>query len=144
MSPQKGYEKTTHFLRRWQSCVSWYHGPQIPCEAQHGQKVNEEVYPAPDGCVKTTYNGWKPRGLASRVHGRAKGRVALPSIGYGSRQAQHVVSSGFRKFPVPDRKELELRPTRSDLTVLTCSPVSSKDHKDVVESAATLAVRPPS
>ena len=96
-----------------------------------------------DRYVKIKRNWQKPRGVDNRVHGRFKGQILMPNIGYGSnKKTKHMLPSGFRKFLVHNVKELEvLLMCNKSYCAKIAHNVSSKNHKATVEKAAQLAIR---
>ncbi|XP_036103329.1 60S ribosomal protein L32-like [Molossus molossus] len=96
-----------------------------------------------DQYVKIKWNWQKPRGIDNRVHGRFKGQILMPNIGYGSsKKTKYMLPSSFHKFLVHSAEELEvlLMCNRSHCAEIAYN-VSSENHKAIVGRAAQLAIR---
>ncbi|XP_059940075.1 large ribosomal subunit protein eL32-like [Mesoplodon densirostris] len=95
-----------------------------------------------DQYVKIKRNWRKPRGIDNRVHGRFKGQILMPNIGYWSnKKTKHMLPSGFWKFLVHNIKELEVLLMCNKSYCAEIAHNISKNRKAIVERAAQLAIR---
>jgi len=85
----------------------------------------------------------KPRGIDNRTRRRFKGAKLMPRIGYGSdRRTRNLLPSGFYKFTVHNKKELELLLMHNKKYAAEIAHgISSRKRKELVERALQLDIR---
>uniref|UniRef100_A0A2R8ZQD6 60S ribosomal protein L32 n=1 Tax=Pan paniscus TaxID=9597 RepID=A0A2R8ZQD6_PANPA len=84
------------------------------------KRIKEFIRHQSDQYVKIKHNWRKPRGIDNRVRRRFKGQILI----------------GFRKFLVPNVKELEVLMCNKSPCAEIAHSVSSKKRKTIVERAA--------
>jgi len=85
----------------------------------------------------------RPKGIDSIVRRRYKGAMLMPKIGYGSNsKTRHLLPSGFRKFRINNKQELELLLLHNRTYAAEIAHnVSVKKRKEIIERARQLNIK---
>lgn len=92
--------------------------------------------------VKRVRSPWrKPQGINSKVREKLKGKLSMPTVGYGApKKMRYLHPSGFREILVHNVKELE-KVDVSKEAVKIASPVGSRKRSEILKKAEEMKVK---
>ncbi|MCO5610071.1 hypothetical protein L7F22_064306 [Adiantum nelumboides] len=92
-------------------------------------------------CVGESWR--KPKGIDSCVRRRFKGKISMPSIGYGSnKKTRHLMPNGYRRLVVSNPRDVDLLLMHNgSYAAEIAHNVSAKKRIDILEKAKVLGVK---
>jgi large subunit ribosomal protein L32e len=91
---------------------------------------------------KRVKESWrKPRGIHSKVRIRKKGKIKMPSVGYGApKELRFLHPSGFREVLVSSLKDLEKVDPKTQ-AIRIAHTVGEKKRKEIIKKAEELKIK---
>jgi large subunit ribosomal protein L32e len=91
---------------------------------------------------KRVKESWrKPRGIHSKVRIRKKGKIKMPSIGYGApKELRFLHPSGLKEILVSNLKDLEKVDPKTQ-AIRIAHTVGEKKRKEIIKKAEELKIK---
>jgi large subunit ribosomal protein L32e len=91
---------------------------------------------------KRVKESWrKPRGIHSKIRIREKGKIKMPSVGYGApKELRFLHPSGFREVLVSSLKDLEKIDPKSQ-AIRIAHTVGEKKRKEIIKKAEEMKIK---
>jgi large subunit ribosomal protein L32e len=91
---------------------------------------------------KRVKESWrKPRGIHSKVRIRKKGKIKMPSVGYGApKELRFLHPSGLKEILVSNLKDLEKVDPKTQ-AIRIAHTVGEKKRKEIIKKAEELKIK---